>query len=152
MAAVYSFSAFLLSTCSGPDPVLGAGDSSMNKIDKKIHSVWRFHLTFATWHKLSRISQAPFHLLAWPTLEGEGVISSIVLLRAVRRSRIKRITRGPLVHKGWRWDWDPGICFLAIVTCPALLTGPRLPTSLPLLRLFPMPFLTVPSVPLLCSH
>lgn len=87
-------------------------------------------------------------LAVWATLKGEGIISSIVLLWEVMRSRVTWITRGQLVHKGWRWDRDPGIWFLAIVTCPALLTGPRLP----LLRLFPMLFPTVPSTHLISSH
>lgn len=39
MATVYLFDTFLLSIYYGPDPVLDAGDSSMNKSDKYLSRV-----------------------------------------------------------------------------------------------------------------
>lgn len=87
MATVYFFNTFLLSTYYGPDPVLGAGDSSMNKTDKNPSCVdLPFYICRLPQAERNFTGTISFALQA--TLKGEAIISSIVLLWEVRRRRV----------------------------------------------------------------
>lgn len=117
MAATYSFSKFLISTCCGPGPVLGAGNSSMNKTDKNLFLVER--TTFVVRPTCSVLNVA-FYICNVPlternftgisfglraALKREGILCSILLLQKVRRSRSCELPRVSQCMRGGDGTW-----------------------------------------------
>lgn len=87
MATAYLFNTFLLSIYYGLDPVLGAGDSSMNKTDKyPSHMDFMFYICSMPRTELN--ITGPFSFAPRATLKGEGIISSSLLLWEIRQNRV----------------------------------------------------------------